>query len=250
MIFLPSLLVILKLLNGSKYHGGGDSVAMNTLICYYDESKVLGEPKTLKRFPKNTEVVYLDNMRSLDRAVETNTYRLIVLVTYGFTIPSMWYTSRAEIRCPIVVMTGMQQFDDDTLIEMVKRLDVGEAETSEDPSSKEHLFRTSLAYIEENLYDHELSLDKVASHIYVSRCHYSRMFQRYLGRGFKEYVIDKRMKKANALLRQGLTVTEVCFTVGYSDLTHFARVFKRKYGVNPSSCRTNEAYYPRKGVLA
>jgi len=223
---------------------------MNTLICYYDESKVPGKPKTLKRFPKNTEVVYLDNMRSLDRAVETNAYRLIVLVTYGFTIPSAWQTSRTEIKCPIVVMTGMHQFDDDTLIEMVKRLDAGGGQNGDDASSKENLFRASLAYIEENLYDHELSLDKVASHIYVSRCHYSRMFQRHLGKGFKEYVIDKRMKKANALLRQGFTVTEVCFTVGYSDLTHFARVFKRKYGINPSSCRTNEAFYSSKGVLA
>ncbi len=202
----------------------------------------------MDRLPDNMDFVRLNNLKSLDRAVEAKAYRLILLVTYGFSIPSIWQTSRAAVTCPIVVMTGMHHLDGAALIEMAEKLGIGQS--AEEASSNGDLFRTSLAFIEENIYDHELSLDKVASHIYVSRCHYSRMFQRHTGKGFKEYVIDKRLKKANALLRQGYSVTEVCFNVGYSDLTHFARVFKRKYGINPSNCRSNEELYLREEVLA
>lgn len=74
----------------------------------------------------------------------------------------------------------------------------------------------------------------MASKAYVSKCYYSRIFQKYVGKGFKEYVIDKRIQKAKLLLQKGNSVTDVCFSIGYSDLTHFARIFKRIVGVNPS----------------
>lgn len=61
--------------------------------------------------------------------------------------------------------------------------------------------------------------------------------------GFKElfgipvhsYVIDKRMELARFLIKEKkVSVTEAVVHVGYSDASHFAEKFRRKYGVNPS----------------
>lgn len=63
-----------------------------------------------------------------------------------------------------------------------------------------------------------------------------------LKKGFKEmfgttvfgYLREKRLEKANYLLQNGsMNVTEVAYTVGYSNLSYFAEAFKRKYGKNP-----------------
>lgn len=50
-----------------------------------------------------------------------------------------------------------------------------------------------------------------------------------------EYLSKVRLKKAAGLIRQGdLKVTEAAFSVGYSNLSHFARIFKKEFGENPS----------------
>ncbi|MFC5407295.1 helix-turn-helix transcriptional regulator [Cohnella soli] len=217
---------------------------MRILICFYDEKKE--HTVRMEDWPEDVDVACLRNVQALETILEPKAYRLIVLIAYGSTIPALWQTSRQHIQCPIIVLTGMTHLTSRSLAELIGTLDVRKPGHKEAASNE--LFTSSLAYIEENLFDHELSLDKVASSIYMSRCHYSRTFQRYTGKGFKEYVIHKRLKKAHSLLKQGNSVTEVCYTVGYSDLTHFARVFKRKFGMNPSACRPRYERY--EGVLA
>ena len=50
----------------------------------------------------------------------------------------------------------------------------------------------------------------------------------------------KRMRKAVQLLEQGFQVTEVCYSVGYNDLTHFSREFKKMFGAKPSCYRADK----------
>ncbi|WP_195575208.1 helix-turn-helix transcriptional regulator [Paenibacillus sp. 1001270B_150601_E10] len=61
--------------------------------------------------------------------------------------------------------------------------------------------------------------------------------------GFKElfgttvygYVREKRMSEARKLLEQGkANVSETAFMVGYQNVSHFAKVFRKTYGYNPS----------------
>lgn len=49
------------------------------------------------------------------------------------------------------------------------------------------------------------------------------------------YIIDKRLELARCLIEdKGLRVTEAAQLVGYSDASHFAQKFRKKYGINPS----------------
>lgn len=73
--------------------------------------------------------------------------------------------------------------------------------------------------------------------------------QRTLRRGFKElfgttvigYLNQKRMEKAQQLLREKqLSVSEVANIVGYSHFGHFSTAFKNQFGITPSQCLAGE----------
>lgn len=95
-----------------------------------------------------------------------------------------------------------------------------------------------IACIQERIFDPNLKLEQVAARMRVSRFHFCRLFKKYMGESFREYVTRLRVEAATArLLSGGCSVTEVCFAVGYNDLTHFGRVFRKITGCTPSSIR-------------
>ena len=52
---------------------------------------------------------------------------------------------------------------------------------------------------------------------------------------FQEYVVRRRMQEAMRLLKHpSAAVTDVCFAVGYTDLSYFTRTFRRYIGTSPS----------------
>lgn len=46
-----------------------------------------------------------------------------------------------------------------------------------------------------------------------------------------------RLEHGRALLRSGVSVTEASLAVGYANPSHFARLFRRNYGISPRECR-------------
>lgn len=83
-----------------------------------------------------------------------------------------------------------------------------------------------------------LSRDGVAAAIGISPGHLSALCRRETGRRLIEVLTESRMRHAEHLLRvRGMTVARVAATLGYADVRHFRRVFKRALGVPPGSVR-------------
>ncbi|TVP63379.1 MAG: helix-turn-helix domain-containing protein [Nodularia sp. (in: Bacteria)] len=81
------------------------------------------------------------------------------------------------------------------------------------------------------------SLLELAQIVGVSDRTLKRGFPQLFGTTVLSYLTDKRMNLAQQLLCQGnTTVAEVANKIGYSNLGHFAAVFKRKFGILPSQC--------------
>ena len=58
---------------------------------------------------------------------------------------------------------------------------------------------------------------------------------------FQEVVKEERMKKAKALLREtDLTVEAIAAEVGYENVEHFNRLFKKSYDMTPVQYRKNK----------
>lgn len=95
------------------------------------------------------------------------------------------------------------------------------------------------SYIDEN-YDRDLNLD-VLSHIrFVSKYHLVRLFKRHYGITPRQYLIDKRIEKSKERLKNGISVTETCFAIGYESLGSFSTLFKIKTGKSPSEFRKEQ----------
>jgi AraC-like DNA-binding protein len=83
-----------------------------------------------------------------------------------------------------------------------------------------------------------LDVAAVASVAHVSEAHFSRQFRATFGETPHRYLQRRRVERAMELLREtGLTVTEICFDVGFASLGTFSRTFHAIVGESPSSYR-------------
>ena len=91
-----------------------------------------------------------------------------------------------------------------------------------------------LAYIEKN-YMNDISLEGLAGIAGYSTYHFSRIFRKYSGTTFINYLNNRRVSAAELLLLEdNASVTEAASRVGFSSLTTFNRVFKEINGCTPS----------------
>lgn len=81
----------------------------------------------------------------------------------------------------------------------------------------------------------DISLEQIASLAAVSPEHFSRLFKRESGMGFREYLNLLRLQKAEQLLKQSprKSVAEVSAACGFPDSNYFSVKFKKMYGVSP-----------------
>ncbi|MGP6171666.1 helix-turn-helix transcriptional regulator [Microbacterium sp. A196] len=83
-----------------------------------------------------------------------------------------------------------------------------------------------------------LNVEDLARGVHMSAGHLSREFHRIYGEPPYSYLMTRRIERAMMLLRRGdLTVTEICFTVGFSSLGTFSTRFSELVGVSPSAYR-------------
>ncbi|PIE68941.1 MAG: hypothetical protein CSA21_05275 [Deltaproteobacteria bacterium] len=89
------------------------------------------------------------------------------------------------------------------------------------------------ALLEEN-FQNQLSPIEIAGQCGLSINRMNRGFKELFGRTIAQYLRDIRMEKARILLAAGdSTVTDVCFQVGYSNLSHFAKLYRNYFGHTP-----------------
>ncbi len=96
-------------------------------------------------------------------------------------------------------------------------------------------FTKIIAYIDAN-YMNPLTLDEIAKKAGLSRFYFSRMFKQDTGHSFKDYLNIKRMEAAKKILAiPDMNISQACYSVGFNDVSYFARIFKRYEKTNPSA---------------
>ena len=93
-------------------------------------------------------------------------------------------------------------------------------------------------------YAQPLDVESLARGVHMSAGHLSRRFKAAYGEAPYSYLMTRRIERAMALLQRGdLSVTEICFTVGFSSLGTFSSRFTELVGVAAS-------VYQREGATA
>lgn len=104
-------------------------------------------------------------------------------------------------------------------------------------ASSSFIVKNALTYIEEN-YTQKLTLSEVAEKTYVSQWHLSKLLNRHTGQSFSDILNHTRIEHAKELLKDpSLRIGDVSDQVGFLDLAHFSRVFKKQVGVSANEYR-------------
>ncbi|HAH88218.1 MAG TPA: hypothetical protein DCL60_12705 [Armatimonadetes bacterium] len=99
------------------------------------------------------------------------------------------------------------------------------------------LMQEVLGYLEKT-FSEKVTLSELANHFGRSPYSLSRMFKQYVGLGFQNYLIHRRIIEAKCILEQtDLKILAVANAVGFDDLSTFNRNFKLLTGVSPSLYR-------------
>ncbi len=94
-------------------------------------------------------------------------------------------------------------------------------------------------YIQANYID--ITLDDLAEHFFLSKPYISKYIKEKSGMTFGDLVKKIRMKKARALLKSSsMTVENIALTVGYQNVEHFNRLFKKAYDMTPMQFRNQK----------
>lgn len=104
---------------------------------------------------------------------------------------------------------------------------------------------TAKIFIDEN-YDEPIDLEMISQQAFLSRFHFHRLFTRIYRRTPHQHLTSKRLKRAKELLeKEGISISEVCSTVGFESLGSFSTLFKRMNGYAPQYYR-NLAFLKKK----
>jgi len=103
---------------------------------------------------------------------------------------------------------------------------------------KKYVVEQIVSYFEDH-YAEKISLDQIAENMYLSPFYISKIFKSETGDTPIRFLIDIRLERAKELLKSGeyTSIQEVAAKVGYDDVYHFSKLFKKKYGVPPSKIK-------------
>jgi AraC-like DNA-binding protein len=87
-------------------------------------------------------------------------------------------------------------------------------------------------------YNDEIGLEDIGAVAAMNSQHFLRMFKQVYNITPHQYLIDLKLRKAKELLEgSGLTINEICQTIGFESVFSFSILFKKRFGVPPSGLR-------------
>lgn len=103
------------------------------------------------------------------------------------------------------------------------------------------LINKSEDYIERHL-NEPISLRDLAYHSNFSEYHFHRIFKRFSKVTLKSFVTRFKLERAAIFIsvNHAISITEVAFNYGYSDVSSFSRAFKRHFGSSPAAYRKEQ----------
>ena len=111
------------------------------------------------------------------------------------------------------------------------------AEAAEGQEAGNFIVRSALSYIESH-YAEKLQLADVAAEVYVSPWHLSKLINKETQQNFSEVLNGIRIRHAKELMKDpSLRIGDIADRVGFLDMAHFSRVFKKLCGMSANEYR-------------
>ena len=108
-------------------------------------------------------------------------------------------------------------------------------EQPEVKGNDELLMERIMKVVNKNLADSDFNVEMLCHEVGISRTQLHRKMKELTGLSTSEFIRNIRLEQAARLLKeQKVNITQVAYTVGFSNLAHFSTIFRRHFGVSPS----------------
>lgn len=118
------------------------------------------------------------------------------------------------------------------MLHLLRHYSVQQPSQPPTPGLSKRQLKQVTEYIDHHLSE-ELTLARLAEIVHLSASYFSNRFKQSTGISPYQYVIQRRIDRAKQLLLQGMSITEVTFSLGFTHQSLFNRHFKRLVGVTP-----------------
>ncbi|WP_341875931.1 AraC family transcriptional regulator [Defluviitalea saccharophila] len=110
--------------------------------------------------------------------------------------------------------------------------------TNQNKISKDNKYIKQAIQFMQEYYSANISINDICNLIYLSPCHFKRVFKDCTGQTPYQYLMKIRLEKAKEILKEKeSSMEEVARLCGFVNTGHFATVFKRNIGMSPSEYR-------------
>lgn len=89
-----------------------------------------------------------------------------------------------------------------------------------------------LEYIDVHLHEN-IKIENIAKEVGFNADYLSKYFRKHVGKSLTDYVTDKKLEEARALMINGAELSSVAYALGFCSQSYFTARFKRKYGITP-----------------
>ncbi len=182
-------------------------------------------------FP-DTQIIILTGYREFEyarKAIELGVSRFLLK-------PSKMNELEEAVEAVTKRLEQRERFADTLMPEPAVQEAEPEAE-AESNEANSFIVKNALEYIRENSQE-KLRLTDVADQVYVSQWHLSKLLNKHTGKTFSDILNGARMDKSKELLKDpSLRICDVAEMVGFQDLAHFSRVFKKMEGMSANEYR-------------
>ena len=108
-------------------------------------------------------------------------------------------------------------------------------------SNDEILMSKVMKTINDHLADPTLNVEMLAANVGMSRVHMLHKLKELTNQSARDFIRSIRLKQAANLLREkNLSVSEVAYATGFSNLSHFSNTFRDFYGISPSEYKEQQ----------
>jgi AraC family transcriptional regulator len=176
-------------------------------------------------------------------AFELDSSRTMLPPLYGLNVPALrsaMLAVDAELRAGGVGGSLLaESFANVLAVYLIRHImGPGRLKAAADRVLPRHKVSRVIEYIMENL-ENNPTLEQMAGVVHLSSYHFARLFKAATGLAPHQFVITRRIERAQQLLRtnRGLGLAEVAFRSGFANQSHFCLHFKRIAGVTPRRFR-------------
>ncbi len=175
-----------------------------------------------------TQPPFFQNLRRPDSPISLVLKNLHRAINNGSATSQLWLDEQSNHLMEMLICEHNQTLCELQTLPMVR------------PKTRLEIYRRlSLArdYIE-SCYDEPVNLKKLSQISCLSPYHFLRLFKAAFRQTPHQYLIDVRLQRALILIKEdNFSITDICFNVGFENLSSFTRLFKNRFSLSPTEFR-------------